>query len=52
VDPHGLTTRLVDESGQLVGSSYDQKPVIGQLAAAIFDHFTPGLLLRHGGDRD
>ena len=42
VDPHGLATRLVDESGQLVSSSYDQKPVIGQLAAAVFDHFTPG----------
>ncbi len=42
VDPAGIATRLVDESGNLLGEGYHQKPVIGQLAAAIFDHFTPG----------
>ncbi|MBA2558532.1 MAG: APC family permease [Propionibacteriales bacterium] len=43
VDPDGLTTRLVNnETGKLAGPDYHQKPVIGQLAEAIFDHFPLG----------
>ena len=42
LDPEGVTSRLVDKSGDLVADGYQQKPVIGQLAAAIFDNFMPG----------
>ncbi len=34
--------QLLDGNGQPVGPDYYQDPVLGQLAAGIFDHFTPG----------
>ncbi len=35
-------TQLVGVSGELAGESYVQHPLIGQLAAGIFDHFSVG----------
>ncbi len=38
-------TGLMRASGQLVGEGYVQNPVIGQLAAGVFDHFPIGFYL-------
>jgi amino acid transporter len=38
-------TQLVRADGTPVGQSYEQTPVISQLAAGIFDHFRPGFFV-------
>ncbi|HEY0887978.1 MAG TPA: APC family permease [Nocardioides sp.] len=41
VDPHRLD-QLRTAAGQMVPDHYEQHPVISQIAAGVFDHFTPG----------
>ena len=38
-------TQLIRADGTPVGASYEQTPVISQLAAGIFDHFRPGFFI-------